>query len=486
MKIIVCFKVLPEPDRVLQEDWEKFTPDRDLGYAGLDFSCFDGPALELGLRLKQQMHEQGISVSCSALTLGKTLPEGFSQRLYSVGYDLVQLIPVEDPEFCPEQAAEALSEAVAAGDVILTGREAGMGETGMVPYLMAEKLHRPLHADVENISFQKDMLILQCRKPEGLFERKADVPCLLTVGNTPAVLRTATLRQQLKFQGKKAEILKNNWTEFSKERLHFYAPDTGRKCRMLDPHRNDTRELLRKLIREAEVSGKQICNEKESMDAQMLSLAAERENLFLFPDTEGGRTLAIKKAAERNIPCFFGGEILELTEASVRLQKGAYGSNLLWRKEFSLPAVLTGNYPGMEEKREESLLIPADDSGLQSAGLVMICGNGMGSRENCMEVRALSAKLHGAVGFTRPAVMNAWGNTEEMVGQSGKTISPGLCLTLGVGGSGAFVTGIRKSKTIVAVNRDPNALIFKCADYGILMDAMEFLGVLKEEAEYGN
>ena len=70
MKILVCFKVVPEPDRILPEDFQPFRRDMDLSYAGLDFSCFDSSALETALELKQQILEQGTEVSCSALTLG--------------------------------------------------------------------------------------------------------------------------------------------------------------------------------------------------------------------------------------------------------------------------------------------------------------------------------------------------------------------------------------------------------------------------------
>ena len=145
--------------------------------------------------------------------------------------------------------------------------------------------------------------------------------------------------------------------------------------------------------------------------------------------------------------------------------------------------MLTGDFGPLCEKipeEPEKLLIPAEKTGLQEAPLVFVCGNGMGSREACDRVRSLAKSLGAGFGLTRPGALNAWGGTQEIVGQSGWILSPGLTVTLGASGAGAFLLGIEKSETILAVNTDPNALIFRSADYGIRMDAGKFVEKLEE------
>ena len=478
MKILVCFKVTPEPDRVLMSDFQKFSPDMDLSYAGLDFSCFDGPALELGLKLKEQLKEQGTSVSCSALTVGRALPDSFAQRLYSAGYEKVTWIPWDSPEFNPEAVAKLLAAEASDDDLILTGREAPMGETGMVPYLLAQNLHRELHADVEKITFQQGNFHILCRKSQGLYERQLKLPALLTVGNCPDVLRMATLRQQLKVRGRQAERKTPAILPPEAEKHRFRVPDTGRHCRMLDPDAPETFEKILKLLKAA---GQEQGGEKPGQSLpKHLQRAVEERKLFLFPDTEGGRILAVKTAERKKLPCFFGGEIREIREDAVTVEKPAFGSNLLWEKVLPLPLVLTGDFPGEEEKHRELLKIPAMKTALAESSAVLICGNGMGSLEACRQGRAAARRLGAGFGLTRPAVMNGWGGPEEIVGQSGRILSPEVCLILGAAGAGPFLAGVRKAGTLIAVNTDPGALIFKSADYGVQMDAVRFLQRLSE------
>ena len=130
---------------------------------------------------------------------------------------------------------------------------------------------------------------------------------------------------------------------------------------------------------------------------------------------------------------------------------------------------------------EETLLEHSEDRGLSRASLVFACGNGMGSRENCDRARAAAERFGAAFGLTRPGALNAWGSTQEILGQSGLQISPRCCLVLGAAGAGAFLLGVQGAKTLIAVNRDEHALIFRHADYGIVMDAMEFLKKLGKE-----
>jgi electron transfer flavoprotein alpha subunit len=88
---------------------------------------------------------------------------------------------------------------------------------------------------------------------------------------------------------------------------------------------------------------------------------------------------------------------------------------------------------------------------------------------------------HGEVGATRPAIRSGWAEEERLLGQTGKSVKPKLLITIGTSGALQYTTGIQAAETIIAINRDPHAPVFKMADLGLVGDAKMILGLLLEK-----
>lgn len=232
--------------------------------------------------------------------------------------------------------------------------------------------------------------------------------------------------------------------------------------------------------------------------------AAEKADaqVVLFGATSRGRDLSPRVAAKLGVMFLPDSTGLEVEDGNVTVTRPVYaGKVYIKMRATKLPVVISlrpnvfdvSEAEGAAEKVDLSVDFEAkakvveikesegDTLDVAEADIVVAGGRGMKEPENFKLVEQLAETLGGAVGASRAVVDSGWRPHAEQVGQTGKVVGPSLYIAVGISGAVQHLAGMRTSKTIVAINKDADAPIFKVADYGIVGDAMEVLPKLIEE-----
>jgi electron transfer flavoprotein alpha subunit len=190
--------------------------------------------------------------------------------------------------------------------------------------------------------------------------------------------------------------------------------------------------------------------------------------------------------AERPV---YGGKVMARVRARgdsvvLTVQSGAFSAapertqpGEIGRGEASLGAVA--------EKRRwiEFVEAAATDVDVTRSDVVVSVGRGIGDSENIAVVEKLAQALSGVLACSRPVVDKKWLPKTRQIGISGKNVAPKLYLAVGISGAFQHVAGIKKAGTVVAINKDPNAPIFRVADYGVVADLFALVPKLTEKIE---
>lgn len=228
----------------------------------------------------------------------------------------------------------------------------------------------------------------------------------------------------------------------------------------------------------------------ENMAAQVLAIASNYSHI-LFPATASGKNIAPRVAAKLDV-----GQISDITkvESADTFERPIYAGNAIATVQSSDsikvitvrttgfdPAAATGGSAAIETATAAadngkssfvgSEIAKLDRPELTAAKIIVSGGRALGSSEKFNEVMTpLADKLGAALGASRAAVDAGYAPNDWQVGQTGKIVAPQLYVACGISGAIQHLAGMKDSKVIVAINKDPEAPIFSVADFGLEAD----------------
>jgi electron transfer flavoprotein alpha subunit len=231
----------------------------------------------------------------------------------------------------------------------------------------------------------------------------------------------------------------------------------------------------------------------ENIAAQVLAIAANYSHI-LFPATASGKNAAPRVAAKLDVAQI--SDITKVASADTFARPSYAGNAIATVQSSDKIKVITVRGTGFDAaaatggSAQVEQLAAAGDSGkssfvgrevtkndrpeLTAAKIIVSGGRALGSSEKFQEViTPLADKLGAAIGASRAAVDAGYAPNDLQVGQTGKIVAPQLYIALGISGAIQHLAGMKDSKVIVAINKDPEAPIFSVADYGLEADLFQ-------------
>lgn len=233
-------------------------------------------------------------------------------------------------------------------------------------------------------------------------------------------------------------------------------------------------------------------------------LDQHKPEILLIGGTKLGREVAPRIAQKFGTGCITDGTDFSLEQGQLIVKRFTLGGRFIASQKFiRTPQIVTIPPRRFEKKIDEerkgeiintSLKLaeplvqtldikekPPQELRIEDANIIVSVGRGLKQREDINLIKSFAKAIGGAVGCSRSIAADLkWMPEEHWIGLSGHKVRPKLYIAIGISGQVQHIAGIRDSKTIIAINNDPNAPIFKACDYGVVGNLYEIVPKLTE------
>ncbi len=245
---------------------------------------------------------------------------------------------------------------------------------------------------------------------------------------------------------------------------------------------------------------------EEYVDILSKILKETKDELILIGSNKNGKELSARLGGILNAGCVVDSNNIYIKDKKITAERVVYSGNAIAIEQFnSKPAIITvppkafdplkkdNGRKGeiiknkVEAEKSQSKIVKIQEMksegvNVEDAEIIVSCGRGFKNKEDIKIVQELADVLKGkTVGCSRPIAADLkWLPEDHWIGLSGHKVKPKLYIAAGISGQIQHIAGMRDSGIVVAINKDPDALIFKSADYGIVGDLYDVLPKLTE------
>lgn len=449
-----------------------------------EINPFDASAYEMALRIKNS--------EITLLSMGPERTTAFLSNLTRLG--AARAVHLCDKSFAKADTlatAYTLSMALKklSPDLIICGRQSVDGDTGQVGPSISEMLSLPLITGVMKTDMAQE-LIVTTRSGE---QKTVYLPALITVEKSlklrlPSIRSNRTEAEVWNAQAFGADILRCGLAGSPTRVIKTFANNEDwRNCQFIEPSELNSvieaglsrsmRKATSVIVSEKKLKnvwcvGKAVVNmaktvgenitvhKMENPEIMAEKICAAGPDAVLWGSDALSKEIAPRVAAQLQTGLCADCTALETDGETLYMYRPACSGDII-AKIYCITSPAMATIRTLEEKPER-----------------IIIGVGYGARAYISEINKLVKKLGGAIAATRKIVDNDYLPYENQVGLTGKTVNPDVYIALGISGAMHHIVGIRRSGTVIAINTDKNAPIFKFADYGLIGNVEDFLSEL--------
>ena len=522
MKMAALINIVPNIENLSKEEWNiNNINNLDTSYIPKTFDIYNDILLAMLLRYRKEIDFMEVN-ELYVLSVGNSDIDYFLKNIYS--YDVDKIIRLERPypnlidyKIISNDLYSYIEE-YEKFDIILAGKKGMLNGSGLVAYELANLLNYKIINNIIKLkkTTKKNYVSVVYKDNDDIISKEIKIPFIAVVEDVENMfLQIPTLKQKLKAKKKEIHVIKQEKKDLilnNFDKTCFREIQTREGIEYQYKSSEITLEYLKNLIiasKKEKLKNYSFVQNLNYRDIHCFNL----NNIKLYFCHEKSKYLNcfIEWNIKNDNSLFLNVVDLEVKEQTINLKKKIYAENLnsninisykpnVDKKDMNIISISGNNnlfeklikFLGNDETNPKFLIDEfkkqyedkkclnftskkrnVKSLNIENKKAAIAIGKGISNKKNLELIKNFAIENDLALVGTRQAAMNGFIPFENMVGVSGKQISPNLIICIGVSGAPAFFEGVKNSKKIVSINNDRNAPIFENSDVKIVLDIKE-------------